>query len=127
MKVKRNRKREIEEAAARCVAIVVLYHNSPKTHRTEELFAEDIQSVARWASETSLSNGESERGLLRPLLAELIARYGEALGTNLRQEFLKTYRDAWRTERSARRTSDVDPAQAFANAQRDHLTGRVLQ
>lgn len=127
MKVKRKRKRAIEEAAARCVAIVVLYHNSPKSHRVEELFVDDVRSIARWASELAMSERETEQKLFRPLRSELVARYGEELGADLRSGFLRAYRDAWRTERLARRGSSVDLGRASASKQPDLLTERAIR
>jgi hypothetical protein len=91
--------REIEEAVARCVSIAVFLHNSRRAHRAEDLFEDDVRSVARWAVEAGLGEGEMEHALLGPIHPELIARYGIEIGSQLCATFLGAYRNAWRLER----------------------------
>jgi hypothetical protein len=83
--------RPVLEMVARCVAIMVNYHNSgPRAHATREMNAE-VRAVAEEVKTLSLGiNGVVER-VLRPVEAELFVRYGHELGARINAHFLMAF------------------------------------
>ena len=84
---------EIQEAIARCVSILVCYHNADRSRHTTLTMIAEARAVAAWTRELSLGPGETDERILRPLEAEMIARYGHELGSRLNHEFLKAFED----------------------------------
>ena len=83
--------RQLQEMVARCVATMVYYHNSPKTRHTDTLMNAEVQAHAAWVSGLNLGARRTDEGILRPVEAELIARYGEAAGHKCFNEFAKAF------------------------------------
>jgi len=85
--------REIQETIARCVSIMVFYHNMGKTTHTKALMAAEIGVVAQSVKE-SMSQDDTWRRVLESVNVELIARYGPELGVRLDGEFYKAFEAA---------------------------------
>jgi hypothetical protein len=81
--------RQMQETVARCVSIMVFYHNSKKSQRAEMVVVliDDAQAVAGWASEAAMEEPEVRERLFRPVTSELVARYGEDVGMSLSADF----------------------------------------
>jgi hypothetical protein len=83
--------RSIQETVARCVSIMVSYHNcGPNEDATEEMIT-DIRAVADASVIFSLALEQTVETILRPVEAELVARYGHELGSRLNSRFLMAY------------------------------------
>ncbi|WP_406695856.1 hypothetical protein V5E97_33150 [Singulisphaera sp. Ch08] len=85
--------REIQETIARCVSIMVYYHNCGKTAHTKEQMTAEIGTVAQTVKGWASGNDPWGR-ILDSVNAELIARYGFELGVRLDGEFYKAFEDA---------------------------------
>lgn len=100
--------RQIQETIARCVSIMVCYHNDERTTETRDMMVADLEQAARLALELGLDPREIEDEILGPVGSELRARYGRAVGAELSAIFEPTFR-TWITspnataERAARR------------------------
>jgi hypothetical protein len=84
--------RDIQEVIARCVAGIVYYRNSQKTPQLEEQMATDAASVAAWLQRSGLQAAEVDAQVLRPVEAEVIARFGRETGLRLSSAFAKAVR-----------------------------------
>jgi hypothetical protein len=80
--------RQVEKTVARCVAGMVFYHNGGKTTRTQALLAAEVRAVAGLVS----GWGVTGERILRPVRAELVARYGAEAGGRLNAEFVKAFK-----------------------------------
>jgi hypothetical protein len=80
--------RQIQETIARCVSLMVFYHNSEKSAQLSDDLADQARAVAGWASEANFGETEAGERIFRPVASELVARYGEGVGCRLRDEFL---------------------------------------
>jgi hypothetical protein len=85
--------REIQEMIARCVSIMVFYHNSGKTAHSEDQMAAEIGAVAHSVKQWPSGNDPCGR-ILDSVNAEMIVRYGSELGVRLDGEFYKAFEDA---------------------------------
>lgn len=83
--------RQIQETIARCVGITVFYHNGAITANVRAMRALEYKTVAGRVKELGLSHEATEERILRPVEAELIARYGPEEGRRLNVEFLKAF------------------------------------
>ena len=82
--------RQLQETVARCVSIMVYFHNDPeRTPKTKERMVAEVQVVAGWVAEMGLKPGQTDELILRPVEAELFARYGHELGLRLNRMFLE--------------------------------------
>jgi hypothetical protein len=83
--------REVQEAIARCVSSMVLYHNGKRSRETTTAMVAEVQAAAGWVSAQGWEIGETDERILRPVEGELLARYGHELGVRLTTEFLKAF------------------------------------
>jgi hypothetical protein len=82
--------RQIEEATARCVAIIVYYQNLPGAKEKAAMSAE-LQAEARSLGRCGLREGVDGDRLVGGVKAELIARYGAEVGGQLHGEFVRAF------------------------------------
>src|SRR6476660_9669452 len=75
--------RQVQELVARCVSIAVFYHNGEKAAKAKEMMAAEIRAVARQVGEMGLGPERLDEQFLRPVEAELSARYGPQAGARL--------------------------------------------
>lgn len=80
--------REIQETVARCVAGLVFYVNSGKTPKTKAMMVAEARAVAALVAGWGLSDDR----ILRPVEAELVARYGPETRAGLHAEFVKAFK-----------------------------------
>ena len=83
--------RLIEETVARCVSIMVYYLGSGRSTQSRGVMTNEVQSIARWATGLGLSSQAIHERIVRPVKAELIARYGSEVGERLYNEFLRVF------------------------------------
>lgn len=84
--------RQLQETVARCVGIMVYFHNDPeRTQRTKERMVAEVQVVAGWVVEMGLDHRQTDERVLCPVEAELIARYGHEVGPRLNRLFLEAF------------------------------------
>ena len=82
---------EVRETIARCVSIIVYYHNCGRTQQTTTAMVDDIQVVAGLVAGQELGIRQIDERILRPVEAELLARYGHELGFRLNKEFVEAF------------------------------------
>jgi hypothetical protein len=80
--------RQVQETIARCVSIAVYYHNCEMTAKMAVEFRAVAHEVKGWGSTPK----DTEERILRPVEAELIARYGTEAGRRLHAEVLKGFK-----------------------------------
>lgn len=85
--------RDILEMIARCVSIMVFYHNSGKTAHTKDQMAAEIGAVAQSVNQWRMADSLRIR-ILGAVNAEMVARYGSELGVRLDGEFYKAFVEA---------------------------------
>jgi len=85
--------RQIQETVARCVGIMVSFHNAARTPQAQELMTAEIRIMADSVAEWSMGVAEVDGLILRPVEAELHARYGLELGPRLNRLFLEAFDD----------------------------------
>jgi hypothetical protein len=83
--------RQIEETIARCIAIMVYYHNSATSRRANEAMAAEIEAVSAWILGVPLDPDEIARRILQPVEAGLIVRFGHEAGTRINTVFLTSF------------------------------------
>jgi len=83
--------RQIQETIARCVGIMVWFHNAVRTPQTNGLMTAEIRVMAGWVAEWGMGQVEVDGLILRPVEAELHARYGHELGPRLNRLFLEAF------------------------------------
>ena len=83
--------RQIQETIARCVSIVVFFHNSPKTLKMRTMMVAEVQAVARSVEELGMGGMATDERILLPVEAELIARYGQEVGRRHNAEFARAF------------------------------------
>ncbi len=84
--------RQIQETIARCVSIVVFFHNSRKTPKMRTMMVAEVQAVARSAEELGMGGTATDERILLPVESELLARYGAVVGRRLNAEFAKAFK-----------------------------------
>ena len=84
--------RQIQELIARCVSIVVFFHNSPKTSKMRTMMVAEVQAVARSAEELGMGDRAKDERILLSVESELLARYGQEVGRRLNAEFARAFR-----------------------------------
>jgi hypothetical protein len=89
--------RQIHETVARCISAMVFYHNSERSPMAVELMVIEIRAIAGSVEELGLGVAEVDAQILRPVEAELIARYGHEDGPRMLGQFI----DAFESVRSA--------------------------
>jgi hypothetical protein len=83
--------RQLLEAIARCVSIMVYYHNSERTRDSQARMAAEVRGVARQVAEMGVPVEEVDRRVGRPVELELMARYGHELGPRMVADFKTAY------------------------------------
>ncbi len=81
----------IEERIARCVSIIVKYHDQSRTRQSTLWMVGEVQTVANEIAALDLKIREVDEQLFRSVEAALIARFGPELGVRLTAEFLKAF------------------------------------
>ncbi len=84
--------RQTQETIARCVSIVVFFHNSQKTPKMKSMMVAEVRTIADWAEELGMCGMAADEQILLPVEAELIARYGPVVGRRLNAEFAKAFK-----------------------------------
>lgn len=79
--------REVQETIARVVAGLVYYVNCGKTPETKAAMATEARAVAALVAGWGLPDDR----VVRPVRAELVARYGPEAGAGLHTEFVKAF------------------------------------
>ena len=72
--------RQIQETIARCVSIVVFFHNSQKSPKMRSMMVAEVQAIAGWVEELGLCGMATDEQILVPVEWELVARYGPVAG-----------------------------------------------
>jgi hypothetical protein len=80
--------RQVDEMVARCVSCLVYYRNIGETPETRSQRGAEVRAIATWARGVGLK----EEVFLRPVEAELIARYGPEVGTRLAGEVARAFK-----------------------------------
>ena len=83
--------REIQETIARCVGIMVFYVNSRETRPAKGLMIAEVRAVAGLVKRWGLSGQATADSVLRPVEAELLARYGREAAGRLNAEFVEAF------------------------------------
>ena len=83
--------RQLQETVARCVSIMVYYHNTTRAPQAKERMIAEVELVAAWVLELDLSPGDTDRHIFRPVEGELLARYGPEVARGLHAEFLDAF------------------------------------
>ena len=84
--------RQIQETIARCVSIVVFFHNSQKTPKMRTMMVAEVQAVAGSVEELGMCGMATDEQILLPVESELVARYGPAVGRRLNAEFARAFK-----------------------------------
>ena len=84
--------RQIQETIARCVSIVVFFHNSQKTPKMKTMMVAEVQTVAGWVEELGMGGMAADEQILLPVELELLARYGHEVGRRLNAEFARAFK-----------------------------------
>ncbi len=84
--------RQIQETIARCVSIVVFFHNSQKSPKMRSMMVAEVQTVARWAEELGMCDRAADEQIVLSVESELLARYGPVVGRRLNAEFAKAFK-----------------------------------
>jgi hypothetical protein len=82
---------QVREMVARCLSSMIRYHGGKRTPRSTLLMIAEVQALAARVGEMDLGSGEVVERVLRPVEAELTARYGCELGSRLSADFLKAF------------------------------------
>ena len=83
--------RQVQEAVARCVATMVLYHNEKRTRHTTIMMTAEVRATAAGVSELDLGHDQADKRVIRPVEGELVARYGPDTGRKLYNDFVKAF------------------------------------
>ncbi len=83
--------RQVQEIITHCTSILVAYHNGERTPEATAMMVTKVQAVAIWVDELDFSIGETDEQVLRPVEAQLLARYGHEAGVRISLEFLDAF------------------------------------
>jgi hypothetical protein len=83
--------RAAQETIARCLSIMVAYHNSGTERGARQAMVKEIRVVAAAIKVFSLSVWETVERIVHPVESELFARYGHELGARLNAEFVEAF------------------------------------
>ena len=86
--------RRFQEVTARCISIVVAYHVGGRVPLAQARMTEDARDLAREVATWVATGPEIEERIIRPLLTELVVRYGSDDASRLVRGFLDTF---WET------------------------------
>jgi len=82
---------QVRETVAQCLDTMTRYYSGQRTRQSTVLMIAEVQAHAAWVAEMGLEPCEVVDRVLRPVEAELTARYGCELGTRLNADFLKAF------------------------------------
>jgi len=82
--------RQYQEAVARCVSIMVFYHNGERTSSSLRRMRSEVKDVAGTVAGMAQPDEDPYRVDLH-VEGELVARYGQELGSHLFADFQKAY------------------------------------
>ena len=94
--------RQFQEIVARCVSTMVYHHNCERSHRNDAQLIAEVQDIAGSVKEEVTDATEVTARIVRPVDAELTARYGPEAGTRLFQRFIEAF-DGLRASHAPRR------------------------
>ena len=83
--------RQFQEVVARCVSVMVFYHNDEKTPKARATMVAEVQTVVGFFRELGLGVREVDEHIMTPVEAELVARYGREAGGSLNAEFVRAF------------------------------------
>ena len=83
--------RQVQEAIARCVSLMVFYHNGEKTTKTRGLLTAEIRAVGESVRGLDFGDETSGQGILRLVESELRDRYGTEGGGRINAEFARAF------------------------------------
>jgi hypothetical protein len=87
--------RQLQEATARCVGVMVFYQHSERTRDSLARMGSEIRQVAERIAGMGLTEDKIEREVVRTVEFELMARYGHELGPRIVADFLDAYPRGW--------------------------------
>ena len=93
--------REFHEATARCISIIVYFHNARRSETTRAAMTGEVQAIAQWITKLPASAGEAERRLFKAVDQELVARYDRSTANRLVAEFLIAFKSGAALSRPA--------------------------
>jgi hypothetical protein len=82
-----SQERKFKETVARCVSIMVCYHNSDESPDAEQVMVQDVRAIVDWVAKEAVGKRKTRSRILRPLTSELVSRYGDDVGGRLSDEF----------------------------------------
>jgi len=82
---------QLQEAAARCLTILLRYRHGARTAATKAAMVGEIEAVVAWLMELDFPSGVTEGGVLPPVETYLLARYGPEAGQKLKAEFVEAF------------------------------------
>lgn len=83
--------RELKEASARGLTVMVHHRDGPKTMRARALMIAEVQAIAAWASGWSLDPEVVRDCVVEPVKVGLLLRYPEAEALRLFGEFVAAF------------------------------------
>jgi hypothetical protein len=86
----------VQEAVARFFSILVEYHDAVRTPAARSQMVAEVRAVVEGIVVMGLGIGETDSLVLRPVEAELLARYGPEVGTRINAEFVEAF-EGWGT------------------------------
>ena len=102
--------REFQEVIARCVSVMVCYHNDKRSSRARAAMTADVRAIAEWVLMLCLSAGELDRDLFKRVEEGLVMRYGRIPGNRLYGDFVGAFEGADRPAGSSRTGNGVQQA-----------------
>ena len=97
--------REIQETLARCVSIMVFYHQGNRSNNSRDLMVAEVQTLAAWVGDLGLDDGVVTDHILRPMETEMLARYGPEVGPRLAAAFRGAFEGPERPGRASKARS----------------------
>ncbi len=83
--------REVLEAAARCMAVMVHYHNGARTKLARQVLVDEVQALAGWADAAGLDAEAKRVGIVEPVQVGLLLRYTDVEAGRLFGEFVAAF------------------------------------
>lgn len=87
--------RTVREVIDRSLAIVGRYHDAGGTDRGRALLYAEVATIVSSLVESRITQAVAEERIVRPVIAAIIARYGQELGRRLHIEYLDNFDQAW--------------------------------
>ena len=83
--------RILQEAIARCVSILVFYHNCERTRDSLARAGSEIRAVANQFPTLEISPEEVERKITDSVREEMVLRYGHEVGPRISAQFADAF------------------------------------